>query len=83
MDLERIHPYLDFNCRTFAVFMLNKELLRRNLDISIMQNPNDFDYLTLSQSVQQIKIGQKQYQNLINHGVIHYVLGEYNKKTHV
>ena len=43
MDLERIHPYLDFNCRTFAVFLLNKELLRQNMTPSIMENPNNFD----------------------------------------
>lgn len=30
LSLERIHPYIDFNNRLFAVLMLNKELLRNN-----------------------------------------------------
>lgn len=41
-----MHPYLDFNCRTFAVFLLNKELIRNNLFPSIMADPNDFDFMT-------------------------------------
>ena len=28
IDLERMHPYADFNARTFGVFLLNKELLK-------------------------------------------------------
>ena len=28
IDLERMHPYADFNARNFGVFLLNKELLR-------------------------------------------------------
>ena len=46
-SLERIHPFLDFNCRTFAVFLLNKELIRRNMSPSIMEDPNIFDYKTI------------------------------------
>ena len=38
MDLERMHPYKDFNCRTFAVFLLNKELIRNNLTPSMMED---------------------------------------------
>ena len=45
MDLKRIHPYLDFNCRTFAVFLLNKELIRHNLEPSLIEDPNDFDFM--------------------------------------
>ena len=57
MDLERIHPFLDFNCRTFAVFMLNKELLRRGMSISITEDPNNFDYMTIEEGVELIKEG--------------------------
>ena len=56
-DLERIHPYLDFNCRTFAVFMLNKELIRRDMLPSIMDDPNVFDYMTIEESVEEIRKG--------------------------
>ena len=54
MDLERMHPYLDFNCRTFAVILLNKELLRREYDLSIMDDPNDFDYQTLQELKEEV-----------------------------
>lgn len=44
--------------------MLNKELLRRNKSLSIVENPNEFDYLTLEDSVNLIKEGQKNYRYL-------------------
>ena len=70
-DLERIHPYLDFNCRTFAVFMLNKELIRRNMVPSIMDDPNVFDYMTIEESVEEIKKGQKNYIYFLDNGKLH------------
>lgn len=51
-DLERIHPYLDYNCRTFAVFLLNKELIRNNMIPSFLEDPNDFDSMTLDQIIE-------------------------------
>ena len=57
MDLERIHPYLDFNCRTFAVFLLNKELIRHDLTPSVMNDPNDFDFMTLQEVIVNIQQG--------------------------
>ena len=50
-----MHPYNDFNCRTFAVFMLNKELIRKNLSPSIMNDPNYFDNFTIDEIVEEIK----------------------------
>lgn len=52
-----MHPYADYNCRTFAVFLLNKELIRHNMKPSIMEDPNDFDYMTIQESVEEIKRG--------------------------
>ena len=52
-----MHPYIDFNCRTFAVFILNKELIRRNMRASIMEDPNVFDYMTINEIIEEIKIG--------------------------
>ena len=46
-----MHPYYDYNCRTFAVFMLNKELIRHSLYPSLMEDPNTFDYMTVDESV--------------------------------
>ena len=49
-----MHPYLDYNCRTFAVFLLNKELMRNDMTLSILEDPNDFDFMTLPEIVEQI-----------------------------
>lgn len=46
-DLERMHPFQDFNARTFGVLILNKELLRIGESPSILDDPNDFDYLDI------------------------------------
>ena len=37
--------------------MLNKELIRRDMLPSIMEDPNDFDYMTIEESVEEIKKG--------------------------
>ena len=50
-----MHPYLDLNCRTFAVFMLNKEPIRRDMLPSIMDDPEVFDYMKIEESVERIK----------------------------
>ena len=46
-----MHPFSDFNCRTFAVFILNKELIRRNMRASIMEDPNVFDYMKIEEII--------------------------------
>ena len=66
-----MHPYLDFNCRTFAVFMLNKELIRRDMLPSIMDDPEAFDYMTIEESVERIKQGQENYKYLVQNGKLH------------
>ena len=43
---------MDFNCRTFAVFLLNKELIRHNLTPTIMEDPNNFDFMNTEESVE-------------------------------
>ena len=70
MDLERIHPYLDFNCRTFAVFLLNKELIRHDLEPSLMEDPNDFDFMTNEELIDKIEEGQANYRKLSTNGKI-------------
>ena len=57
IDLERMHPYTDFNARTFGVFLLNKELLRQKMDPSVMDDINKMDYLTKEKLVEEIKKG--------------------------
>ena len=48
--------------------MLNKELIRRDMLPSIMEDPNDFDYMTIEESVEEIKNGQKNYEYLFYYG---------------
>ena len=37
--------------------MLNKELIRKNMLPSIMEDPNVFDYMTIKESIDEIKKG--------------------------
>ena len=50
-SLEWIHTFLDYNYRKIGIFLLNKELIRRDMLLSTMENPNIFDYKIINQSI--------------------------------
>jgi len=70
-DLERVHPYVDFNCRTFAVLVLNRELVKNELQPAILEDPNMFDYETIDNLKGLISQGQHNFQNLAKTGLVH------------
>ena len=41
-----MHPYRDFNARFFGVLLLNKELLKNELEPSLLVDVNSMDYLS-------------------------------------
>eukprot|EP01119_Soliformovum_irregulare_P006759 TRINITY_DN19188_c0_g1_i2.p1 TRINITY_DN19188_c0_g1~~TRINITY_DN19188_c0_g1_i2.p1 ORF type:complete len:503 (+),score=-96.28 TRINITY_DN19188_c0_g1_i2:58-1509(+) len=65
-DLERIHPYADFNCRTFCVLVLNRELIKNHFQPCFMNDPNVFDYMTIESLREQYRIGVDNYRILID-----------------
>jgi hypothetical protein len=70
-SLERIHPYKDFNCRTFCVLILNRELIKHDFSASIMEDPNVFDYMLVEELITRIKDGQENFKLLVKEGLAH------------
>jgi len=65
-DLERIHPYGDFNARTLGALVLNKELLKMGESPSIMPQVEVIDDRSPEQVVKVINEGQAFYQNVFD-----------------
>ncbi len=63
-SLERLHPFEDGNCRTFCILVLLKELLRHDLSLTILTDPNCFDGFSISQMLAEIKTGQKRAEEI-------------------
>ncbi|GEM_PF-6764760 len=61
---ERLHPFKDGNCRTFCMLILNRELIKHNLDPVIMYDPNCFDGFSMDQVVNEILHGQKRFRQV-------------------
>ena len=54
-DLERVYPFADYNYGTFAIYMINKELIKTKIMQSVMEDLNNFDFVTIKESVHKIK----------------------------
>jgi hypothetical protein len=58
-NLVRLHPFTDGNCRTFAMLLLNRELIRNGLPPTMLDNPNRFDFFSKKELKAEIANGQK------------------------
>ncbi|MCF6764932.1 hypothetical protein L3V82_04030 [Thiotrichales bacterium 19S3-7] len=65
-SLEWLHPYADANCRTFCMTLLNRELIRHDLDPALQNDPNNFDCMSIEMLVDEIKKGQEKYRTLLS-----------------
>lgn len=66
--IERLHPFIDGNCRTLVMLVLNKELIRNGFKPTMLCNPNRFDFFATEQLRQDIIDGwmlTKKYQSEI------------------
>ncbi|MFW2532931.1 MULTISPECIES: Fic family protein [unclassified Legionella] len=66
--IERLHPFIDGNCRTLVMLVLNKELIRNGFKPTMLWNPNRFDFFATEQLRQDIIDGwmlTKKYQSEI------------------
>lgn len=57
--LERLHPFKDGNCRTFAVFLMNHLLLQAGQPMTMLDNPNLIDGFSREQVVVKVREGQQ------------------------
>ena len=63
-DLERVHIYSDFNCRTFCVILLNREFIRNNLPVVMLEDSNIFDSFTIEDIKKEIYKGRERATKL-------------------
>lgn len=63
-SLERLHPFLDGNTRTFGL-ILNRELVNHGFKPAILDNPRRFDGHTLDESVIEVIAGMENFDYFI------------------
>mgnify|MGYP003402436763 CR=1 FL=1 len=65
--IEWFHMFNDGNCRMIYI-LLNKELVKNGLSPCILDDPNDFDYKTRKELIEEVEKGQKAFANLVENG---------------
>lgn len=70
-SLERIHPYPDFNCRTFCVALLDRELVKNGFSAVALEDPNQFDFKNKDELKKIVHEGQENFQRLVKTGRVH------------
>ncbi|CEK09336.1 Fic family protein [Legionella hackeliae] len=58
--IERLHPFIDGNCRTLVMLVLNRELIRNGFKPTMLWNPNRFDFFSTEQLREDILKGWTQ-----------------------
>ncbi|MHB1949756.1 MAG: hypothetical protein ACYCQI_16785 [Gammaproteobacteria bacterium] len=66
-ELEQLHPYLDGNCRTFCMLLLNFLLMKNHFQPAILKDPNRFDGLGINELMDDIITGMNNTLNLITY----------------
>ena len=65
-NLERLHPFLDSNCRVIGMLLLNRLLLENGFTPCIMDNPNQLDGYSIDQCVDAIQKGMLNVATILN-----------------
>lgn len=58
--LEQLHPFPDANARTFGILLLNHLLVRENLQLTMLDDPNILDGWSTAEIAQALETGQAQ-----------------------
>ncbi len=74
-NCEQLHPFLDANCRTFCMLLLNNLLMRHGFPPAILKDPNNFDGHSVSELLDQVLQGMENSFKLIEEHTL------YNVKT--
>ncbi|NNM59128.1 MAG: Fic family protein [Legionellales bacterium] len=69
-SLEVLHPFLDGNCRTIVVLLINKLLIEQGLCPAILENPNRFDAYSIDELCIEIKNGMDLFNSYKNNDAI-------------
>ncbi len=62
---EQLHPFIDGNCRTFGMLMLNHLLMRNGFPPAILENPNRLDAFSEKQLLVEVINGMQNTLKLI------------------
>ncbi|RJG07009.1 Fic family protein [Noviherbaspirillum cavernae] len=61
--LERLHPFMDGNCRTFGILLLNRLLVQQGQNLTMLDNPNKLDGYARGEIFDLVKQGQQWIKN--------------------
>jgi len=64
IQLERLHPFGDANCRTICILLLNRELIKNGFSPVILHNPNRFDGYSRDELRNEIVDGMLLFQRV-------------------
>jgi prophage maintenance system killer protein len=64
--ISQLHPFNDGNVRTCYI-LINKLLREHDLSLTILMNPNRLECCSLQEIINNIKQGQKHFQQLLAH----------------
>ncbi len=64
--LEKLHPFIDGNTRTFSMLLLNRELIRHGFSPSMLFNPNVSGCYCRERLANEIAEGMKRFQQCLD-----------------
>lgn len=64
-SLEQLHPFIDANCRTFCMLLLNKLLVENGFPLAILPDPNRFDLYSVHELLIDVIAGMENTFTLI------------------
>ena len=64
-SLEQLHPFMDGNCRTFCMLLLNYLLIHNGFPLVICEDPNRFDLHSKDELFKEVIQGMKNTFSLI------------------
>lgn len=67
-DLKQLHMFVDGNCRTFCMLLLQHLLINNGFPFCILSDPNRFDTCSLDELAISVLEGMENYFNLIRDG---------------
>ncbi len=62
---EQLHPFLDANCRTLCMLLLNHLLIKHGFPLAILPDPNRFDMCSVDELVEDVMKGMENTFDLI------------------
>lgn len=72
-NCERLHPFIDANCRTFCMLLVNFLLIKNGFPLVIQDNPNRFEGYSTGEMTNELINGMNNTFSLIEKKLLHNV----------